>query len=312
MKNLELAKLNDIICQWFDELVSTNKGITRKSVNSSDRLYELTGTFHGTDKKFGYVVKDKYYPNDRRLIHIFQCEYDNIRYIIEDGEKIYLNKQSKHSLFYPCENTKELSERIAEAFNLEYVKPIKSHIIDDYISTTSRDQRNVLHQITDFIVDKIIDNEYIIFQSNFGFMNTDVPFTLICKKYVTDGVIRYELDGNSQDWASFSIDDFHNDTILHEWEYHNALDIEEHPELKYLNAREIVESVYYTDSSYSFIHDTVSALTDDTNDILRKMLYDKIYGALFNEYYNDTECDYFADCIWYGRVAVIYTDDIND
>lgn len=310
MKDLDFTKLNSIIDQWFDELIDAGKVNKKKLTNCSDKMYELIGNCgsgrYMSDEKFGYVVKDKYYPNDRRLVHIYQCEYDNIIFIIEDGEKIYRNKKSKHSLYYDWEDTTDLSEHIAKELDLEYEKPIKSHIITDFISVTSKTQEAALHQITNFMVDKILNSKYIIFQSNFGFMGDDVPFTLICKRCDIDkSLIRFEISGNSQDWASFNIEDLRSGTLLHEWK-HKILFEEKYPELKHMDAREMVESEYYGDARYPFINDSVSTLSNDTHDeLLRMGLYYKIYGALYDEY--ATCDDTYGGC---GIVAVIYNQEV--
>ncbi|MBR5296356.1 MAG: hypothetical protein IKU29_00595 [Parabacteroides sp.] len=310
MKELDFTNLNNIIDQWIDELAK-NKKANNTVTESTDKIYEVSGVF-GKDKwnkvkaKVGYVVKDKYYPDDKRLVHIFQFDYDNISFIIEDGEKIYRNKHQKHSFGVAWEDMDVLAERISQKLDLEYEKPIKSHIITDYISVTTKTQEATLHQITNFMVDKILDSKYIIFQSNFGFMGDDVPFTLICKRCDIDkSLIRFEISGNSQDWASFNIEDLQSGTLLHEWK-HETLFEEKYPELKYMDAREMVESEYYRGSIYSFINNSVSTLSNNAHDeLLRTGLYYKIYTALYDEY--ATCDDTIGGC---GIVAVIYNEEV--
>ena len=311
MKDLDFKKLNNIIDQWIDELAKNKKANNTEVTESTDKIYEVSGVF-GKDKwnkvkaKLGYVVKDKYYPDDRRLVHIFQFDYDNISFIIEDGEKIYRNKHQQHSFGVAWEDMDVLAERISEELNLEYEKPIESHIITDYISVTTKTQEATLHQITNFMVTKILDSKYIIFQSNFGFMGDDVPFTLICKRCdIDETLIRFEISGNSQDWASFNIEDLQSGTLLHEWK-HETLFEEKYPELKYMDAREMVESEYYRGSMYSFINDSVSILSNNVHDeLLRTGLYYKIYNALYDEY--ATCDDTHGGC---GIVAVIYNEEM--
>lgn len=311
MKDLDFTNLKNIIGQWIGELAKNGKADNTEVTESTDKIYEVSGIF-GKDKwnkvkgKLGYVVKDKYYPDDKRLVHIFQFDYDNISFIIEDGEKIYRNKHQNHSFGVDWEDADILAERISEELGLEYEKPIKSHIITDYISVKTKTQEAALHQITNFMVDKILNSKYIIFQSDFGFMGDDVPFTLICKRCDIDkSLIRFEISGNSQDWASFNIEDLRSGTLLHEWK-HETLFEEKYPELKYIDAREMVESEYYRDSIYSFINNSISTLSNDThNELLRSGLYYKIYGALYDEY--ATCDDTYGGC---GIVAVIYNEEI--
>ena len=81
--------------------------------------------------------------------------------------------------------------------------------IEEYIELHSKDWQGTLSTITSWVVHHITDKtDKVLFQTNFGFMNDDVPCTILIKLNKTGD---YNLSIASADWSMFNIDDeFYN------------------------------------------------------------------------------------------------------
>lgn len=167
-------------------------------------------------------------------------------------------------------------------------------------------QEKFMNSISQFITQQILEHRYIIFQSDFGFANTDVPFTMAVKRIDTPDETRYEFRAWSQDWSSFTIEDFNTDTILSEWTCHL---FDDYPELKEKNAREIVENEHFVDKDYySFMSTTVSSPMHIDDQHIDVDLETNIWEAIFVSLYEEYDIGNRDDC-GCGKVAVIYKED---
>lgn len=311
MNNIDITTLRELFLIWMNQIIL--KGEIKNALPEyqvSDSCFKIEcATPYDYKTKIGFVVMDKYHPDDKRIINIFQGEFDNVIYIIEDGEKIYHNRYSKHSIGIPCEETRELAERIAKVFHLEYIKPIKSHRINDYISVSMEKPDKFMYLISQFMTRQILAHRYIVFQSDFGFAGTDVPFTMAVKRTDLPEETLFEFRAWSQDWSSFTIEDFATDTLLPEWTCPRLFD--DYPELKEKNAREIIESEHFVDKDYySFMSTTVSSpmqIDDKHIDLgLETSIWGHIFTALYEEYDLGNRDEDDCGC---GKVAVIYKED---
>jgi hypothetical protein len=82
---------------------------------------------------------------------------------------------------------------------------MKMKKIKEYIEVHSKDWQGTLSIITSWVVQHITDKtDKVLFQTNFGFMNDDVPCTILIKLNKTGD---YNLSIASADWSMFNIDD---------------------------------------------------------------------------------------------------------
>ncbi len=307
MRAINIFDLKDVFNEWFESLVE--KGDIKHGDYTNDItangavLYELTGTkpHNKYPASVGFVVLDKYMPDDRGIIHIYQDHIENVCYIIEDCEKIYICKKHNTWWEYSWENMEILAEMIAKKLNLEFVKENEQRVLEEYVSVVSKEPSNVIEQTVDFMLNKILEYNYVIFQSNFAYMNTDVPFTMTCEKgdVDKDGYRTIDIHAWSQDWSSFSIDDFENKTLLREWQcfFVDA----HHPDLKDLNAKQIIEHEDFTDTQYSFINDTLKLNLSECGS--REAIKTLLVSNLLNEYGIDRDGYYYN-----GIVAILYKE----
>ena len=305
-------RLKDIFDEWFKELIEEGyikDGDYQSNITVARPLiYELAGKkVYNVENHYrvGFNVVDKYVPGDNRYIYIYQDNPENINFVIEDCEKIYVCKKHNSWISYSWDKMHDLANKIAKELDLEFIKEVESHVIHELVSVVSKSPLKVLDDVVDFMVSKILEYNYVIFQSNFTFMGNDIPFTMVCEKGDTDKFNNTSISIQAwcQDWSSFTIDDFDNNTFLREWRCH-FMD-ENHPDqARLLNARQIIKLPDFSDdSNYTFMNGERSF--DLNADATRGLLKNLICSELYNEYFYDDDND---DELTKGAVAIIYNE----
>ena len=108
--------------------------------------------------------------------------------------------------------------------------------ITEYLSCNTEDPMDVVKDVALFI-DRIMSrNTYAIFQSNFGFLDTDTPFTMI----ISTDSNEYTIDYWAWDWSTFDIMSYDYIHLADMWKTSDRLQ-KSIPNIEDLTAREIVE-----------------------------------------------------------------------
>ena len=303
-------KLKDTFDEWFNELIE--EGYIKageyqfNTTISRPLMYELVGKklYNIEDhSRVGFNVVDKYVPGDHRYIYIYQGNTENINFVIEDCEKLYVCKKHSNWISYSWDKMHDLANRIVKELDLEFIKEAESHVIHELVSVVSKSPVKVLDDVVDFMVSKILEYNYVIFQSNFTFMGNDIPFTMVCEKGDTDKFNNTSISIQAwcQDWSSFAIDDFDNRTFLREWRCH-FMDVNHPDQARLLNARQIIELPDFSDTNHTFLNGDWSF--DLNADATRSLLKNLINAELYNEYFYDDNNGSLVK----GAVVIIYNE----
>lgn len=146
-----------------------------------------------------------------------------------------------------------------------------------------------------FMVGLIKTRDVAMFQSAFGFMNNDIPFTMIITRK-NNSPHQFDIIMENNDWGIFKIEDEHF-WPSNEWELNTDSDKMNIPNWEELNALEI-----YNSMGYHFFYDRSSIDTEDDYGNLKAT----IKKLLMNEYVEgmrpqDWPCD-----ILEAHIAMIY------
>lgn len=328
--NYNYQSLKHILNEWFNELIEQGKIKPGDHVNNisraNDRLYELSSKNSGHKSIVGFVILDKYEPGDGRIVHIYQdlciasmirSSTPNTNYIIEDGE--IRNNHGDNMLAYDSDWMKVLRNRLIDAFGLKNrCIPNEKHRILDHIRVEGY-WKDVIDNCVDFMVKQIMRSEDIIFQSGFGFMDNDIPFTMhVIRRTTVDPDTNEEqvnvlINGWNQDWCSFIIEDtsWIGDTrycgdwrIMNEFIPHR---LNYNPEWENMDAYEIIMNENFTDVNYRMSGNPPTALVKP--EAVEGYIRANITNMLTKTYIGDPETyeedDYYHDSVE-GIIAVIY------
>ena len=148
------------------------------------------------------------------------------------------------------------------------------HDIREFISVYTERPIDVLSDVISFMEDVIFRSSYVIFQSEFGFMDNDNPFTMVVQRTgKSDDCYVWEIEWWCNDWATFNIMQEDLTHIANEWNASSRID-KDIPEWKNLTARQIIEHPECSDSRY------VYTLRADTG----SSLFTTILSALIEAY----------------------------
>lgn len=328
--NYNYQSLKKVFNEWFNELIEQGKIKPGDHVNNisraSDRLYELSSKNSNHKCVVGFVILDKYEPGDGRIVHVYQdlctsimvrSSTQNVNYIIEDGE--IRNNHGDNMLAYDSDWMNVLRNRLVDAFGLKNrCIPNEKHRILDHIRLEGY-WKDVIDSCVDFMVKQIMRSEDIIFQSGFGFMDTDIPFTMhVIRRTMVDADTNEEqvnilINGWNQDWCSFIIEDtsWIGDTrycgdwrIMKEFIPHR---LNYYPEWKNMDAYEIIMNENFTDVNYRMSGNPPTALVKP--EAVEGYIRANITNMLTKTYIGDPETyeeyDYYHDSVE-GIIAVIY------
>ena len=173
--------------------------------------------------------------------------------------------------------------------------------IREYISSNTENPADVIMDATNFICSIMERNTYAIFQSDFGFMDTDTPFTMIVEKVTKpDGDITYQITYWSVDWSSFNILEPDWIHVAEKWDIRNFLK-DDIPEYSTLTAKEIIEHPKFRDN-------ILYGKTEETTDLFKTVHYilQEEYG--WNSQEEEEWDDYPCNPQTSGIVAVIYRE----
>lgn len=169
------------------------------------------------------------------------------------------------------------------------------HDIQEFISVYTEKPIDVLNEVTSFMEAVIRRSSYVIFQSEFGFMDNDTPFTMVVQREDNDDVIpTWNIEWWCNDWYTFNImqDDLQH--MATRWQASIRIN-DDIPNWKNLTARQIIEHPDCSDSRYVY---TLRA--DDKSN-----LFTTIQSALIEAYGCD---DVGYNPKTSGVVAVIYRE----
>ena len=173
--------------------------------------------------------------------------------------------------------------------------------IREYISSNTENPADVIMDATNFICSIMDRNTYGIFQSDFAFMDTDGPFTMIVEKFknIDDNTL-YRITFWSADWTSFNILQQDYVHIADKWDIRNFLK-DNIPEHSTLTAKEIIEHPKFRDN-------ILYGKIEETADLFKTVHYilQEEYG--WNSQEEEEWDDYPCNPQTSGIVAVIYRE----
>ena len=171
------------------------------------------------------------------------------------------------------------------------------HDIREFISVYAEKPTDVLNEVTSFMEAVIRRSSYVIFQSEFGFMNNDIPFTMVVQREGNnDAIPIWNIEWWYNDWYTFNImqDDLQH--IATEWQASTRIN-NDIPNWRRLTARQIIGHPECSDSRYTY---TLKADGEDNG-----TLFTAIQSALIEAYgYDDVGYNTKTS----GVVAVIYRE----
>ena len=148
----------------------------------------------------------------------------------------------------------------------------------------------------DFMVGLMETRDVAMFQSAFGFMNNDVPFTMIIIRK-SNSPLKFDIIMENNDWGIFSIEDDVGFWPSSEWKLKTESDRMNVPTWEEMNALEI-----YNDLGYHLFYERTSFA--DENDYTN--LKSTIKELLMNEYVVDMKPEDWPCDILEAHVAMIY------
>lgn len=153
----------------------------------------------------------------------------------------------------------------------------------------------------EFIAELAKTRDVSMFQSAFGFMNNDIPFTMLITRKAGDEPETYEYTVRLEvnDWGTFQIEDDDLYWPAKEWSLNGSANLHAVPNWKDLSAYEIYKRITIMTRNYG-----VAKITGDD----ATPLIDMIYHMLIEEYVEgmrpqDWPCD-----ILDAHVAMIYSE----
>ena len=132
-----------------------------------------------------------------------------------------------------------------------------------FLKDNKANDMKMVERVSKFIADDAIAHKKTLFQSAFGFMNNDIPFTMLIykpKELESDEVDYVRIEYDINDWGTFGIE---NDKFepIEEWELRCPNNIMNFPNWKEMTAlqlfNEIVNFVWYVDVERKDIQNAV-------------------------------------------------------
>ena len=174
-----------------------------------------------------------------------------------------------------------------------------NHKILNSISVKMDKPSDVIRTAVKFMCDIIINSKYVIFQSTFGFAESDSPFTLIAEKLEDEPFTQpnmYKITYGEHDYSKFLIDEDYDGTISEEWTV--CADFKIHiPDYDKMSAKEIIN-----------FPNTKDEWLTQTEHISFSNLQPMIFAILYRSYVYREEDDYTYNDFANGGVAVIYRE----
>ena len=178
-----------------------------------------------------------------------------------------------------------------------------SHKITNTISIKMDKPSDVIRTAVKFMCDIIINSKYVIFQSTFGFADSDTPFTLIAEKLEDKPFLQpnmYKITYGEHDYSKFSIEENYNGDIMDEWDV--CADFKIHiPDYDKLSAKEILNIEGIRDNWLT-----------QTEHISFSNLQPMIFAILYRSYVCREEDDCTYNDFAGGGVGVIYRERNDD
>lgn len=154
----------------------------------------------------------------------------------------------------------------------------------------------IKYNVYKFMMEEIKRSSYVVFQSNWGFLNNDIPFTFIAKREKNNKfTVIYWLN----DWGTFEIETEVTHRIAKRWKLRTKSDRENFPDWKRHNARSLIEKYGVMPLSKSMVtRQYVSLRQSDIKDVILEMMSHYLTTKDRNGY-------------WEAKVAVIYKEDFQ-
>lgn len=148
-----------------------------------------------------------------------------------------------------------------------------------------------------YMMSEIKESNYVAFQSDFGFLNNDIPFTLIV---VRDKDNNFEVCWWLNDWGSFEIESPIKKKIRKYWEVHTRCDRDNMPDWRHHNFKSLINkySAFRIASTMVFKHEFIGHKEIEYE--IMNML--KEYGS---GDHNPNDAG-----IWEGKIACLYKEHI--
>lgn len=172
----------------------------------------------------------------------------------------------------------------------------KSILYFNFVQMPNEYADEMIHITAQFIARLMKTRSVAIFQSAFGFMNNDIPFTMIVKASETKNNT-YHVWLEVNDWGTFKIEDEHLFPAK-EWRLNGQANIANVPNWEELNAWEINEKLNHFWSNYGNVTVTNEELTELV-DLIENILYQAYVDGMRPE---DWPCDIIE-----AHVAMIYS-----
>ena len=168
--------------------------------------------------------------------------------------------------------------------------------IKQYLDIRSENPLEVIRSVVTFI--SVIKYEYkcIIIQSGFGFMNNDIPFTMIIE---SEDKVHSTIRITYNDWCIFKIEDSDDGwRITDEWSLCNQSDEKQVPDWENKNPKEILDELF----SYQY----------EEKSVFIPSIKEMMFVMLRNIYCDTIDSDEFKPDVYEGRVALIYVEPYDD
>lgn len=157
----------------------------------------------------------------------------------------------------------------------------------------------MIQMTAEFIAELAKTRDVSMFQSAFGFMNNDIPFTMLIRRKTPD-TNTFEVFLEVNDWGDFGIED---DDFFPAKEWHLRCDKDRVPNWEDLTAYEIYQKISIMERNYGVA--TISG--EDATPLV-----DMIFWMLYREYADGMRPQDWSCDIIEAHVAMIYSEKHNE
>ena len=160
------------------------------------------------------------------------------------------------------------------------------------------DKNEFKRQSIEYMKDEIKKSNFTVFQSDFGYMNNDIPFTLVVGRDKTN---KFEIVWWLNDWGTFEIETPVKHQVSKYWKLKTQSDRLNFPDWKRHTAKSLINKYGCLPLANTFVfqHKQLIPVKKLGNEL----------EELLNEY--DTDFNPNDEGIWEGKIACLYREDIK-
>ena len=149
-----------------------------------------------------------------------------------------------------------------------------------------------------YLSDEIQKSDYIVFQSDFSFMNNDIPFTLVVAR---DEDNNFELVWWLNDWGTFEIETPVKHQVSKYWKLHTNSDRLNMPDWKRHTAKSLINTYgcFALANTMTYQH-KINISAKELDYELKELLKEYDLGG-----YNPNDKG-----VWEGKIACLYKEEI--